>query len=134
MASPWAVSLAGIIRPSKLTEPTNRMARNSYDAILTTLVCLFLPVAEVVANRRAVVIAAEAVRAGGLWLLVCVIDVTEREPQPPPVRLDAQHPHAVALALLDDLARIGDVALAQLADVDQPFDAILDPREGAERG
>ncbi len=36
------------------------------------------------------------------------------------------------LALVDDIARMGDALVRQLADVDEPFEAILDADEGAE--
>ena len=36
------------------------------------------------------------------------------------------------LALVDDIARVGDALVGQLADVDEPFEAVADADEGAE--
>src|SRR5205085_8494049 len=58
----------------------------------------------------------------------------QAQAEPAPLRLDPQDAHAPALALLDNLARIADVALAQLRDVDQPLDAVVDAGECPEGG
>src|SRR5919201_2442892 len=90
---------------------------------------------EGVADRRLVAGGRVAARPVRLDLGAVVVDqrhALEAERQPTPLRLDPQDAHPPPLALLDDLARVGDPALAQLADVDQPLDAVLQTGERAE--
>ena len=50
------------------------------------------------------------------------------------LRIDPDDAEDELVALLDDLLRMRNPLVGQLRDVDQTFDAILDPGEGAEVG
>src|SRR5579884_1204680 len=130
MASPWAMRLPGIIRVAKLGEPT---IHSGGIGSLTLLVGLLLPPAERLADRRRAVVLPEAVGAVLAVLgLLRLVDAAQRQPEAAALRLDAQHAHSVPLTLLDDLARVRDVSLAELAHVDQPLDPVFEAGEGAE--
>ena len=65
--------------------------------------------------------------------LIHQIDLPETESETMPFGLDPQHPQNDLVAFLDDVARMHDVSVAQLADVDQTFDTVLELRESAKR-
>src|SRR4051794_653042 len=62
-----------------------------------------------------------------------LVDALQRKRQAPALRIDLEDAHVHRVALGDDLARVLDVVLCELADVDEPFDARQDLDERAER-
>src|SRR5205085_287595 len=61
-----------------------------------------------------------------------VLDALEREGEAPAVGVHLEDPDVDLVALRDDLARVLDVMLRELGDVDEPLDARQDLDEGAE--
>ena len=62
-----------------------------------------------------------------------VLDALEREREAPAIGVDLEDPDVDLVSLRDHLARILDVVLRELGDVDEPLDARQDLDEGAER-
>src|SRR5436190_445308 len=62
-----------------------------------------------------------------------LVDALEREREAAPLGVDLEDPHVHRVALRDDLARVLDVVLGELADVDEPLDSRQDLDERPER-
>src|SRR5207237_5700726 len=61
-----------------------------------------------------------------------VLDALEREGEAPAVGVHLEDPDGDPVALRDDVARVLDVMLRELGDVDEPLDARQDLDEGTE--
>src|SRR5215211_4201197 len=61
------------------------------------------------------------------------LDPLDRQRQPAPLRVDLEDLDLDVVARLDDLARVLHVVLGELGDVHEPFHALEDLHEGAER-
>src|SRR5204862_5501138 len=82
----------------------------------------------------AAVLAAAGLAAGARGHLARLrrLDPLDAKRQPPPVGVDLEDLDLDVVARLDYLARVLDVVLGELGDVDQPLDALHDLDEGAE--
>ena len=60
------------------------------------------------------------------------LDPLEREREAPALTVDLEDEHVDRIALGDDLARVLDMVLRELGDVDETFDTGQDLDEGAE--
>src|SRR4029077_3424974 len=61
------------------------------------------------------------------------LDALDRQRQPAALGVDLEHLDPDRVARLADLARVLDVVLSELGDVDEPLDAVEDLDERAER-
>src|SRR5690606_7610042 len=89
------------------------------------------PVLEPVAAWTAVTARAILPRGGGRRGRP-ILRLLQAEPEAMALRVEADDPQLDLLALLDDVAGVGDALVGQLADVDQSLEALLDANERAE--
>src|SRR5438309_1517614 len=116
------------ILPSGATSAPKRSTSRSRTAPCSSSSCTTASLESVAAIRCPRL--ADGRRTADRQLLA--LDALGAQAQPAALRVDLENLDADDVALVDDLARVLDVVLGELGDVDEALDAVEDLDEGAE--